>query len=185
MAELAPMSVENSSIPVDLFASKKHPGLPRGDLGFSDSSGNIVFRIIKSSSHQKSLLDSTGNPVITISRHHDGSWQGFKGNGGNQKELIFRAKRTVKKCTSAELEVSLVGENVGEESIYVLKFKIQGSPFQKSCTIYQDKFIIAQTSLMYKLRQICASRSRFRLTIFPGPIDHALIVAMVVVFLNV
>lgn len=43
---------------------------------------------------------------------------------------------------------------------------------------------LMQTSLMHKLHQIYASRSKFRVTIYPGSVDHALIVALVVIFLD-
>lgn len=60
----------NSQIPVDLFVSKKHPGLPSGDLGFVDSSGNIVYKVthqsLKSSSNTRVLLDATGNSLFTL-----------------------------------------------------------------------------------------------------------------------
>ncbi|KAM3740019.1 hypothetical protein ACB098_08G067800 [Castanea mollissima] len=57
----------------------------------------------------------------------------------------------VNKFTRTELEVFLVGEN-GEDSAFTLKVK--GCSFQKSCTIYRGNNFVAQTSLMYKLRQL-------------------------------
>ena len=66
-------------IPVDLFGSKKHAGVPRGILAFADASGNIVFKVHRqppnpnSSSSPKDtklLLDSNDNPLFSIHRHH-------------------------------------------------------------------------------------------------------------------
>ncbi|KAK9998887.1 hypothetical protein SO802_018490 [Lithocarpus litseifolius] len=108
------------------------------------------------------------------------SWQGFTGED-DQKQCIFRVQRTVNKLTRTELEVFLVSEN-GEDSASELKVK--GCPFQKSCTIYRGNDIVAQTSLMYKLRQLYAKRNKFRLTIFPGSDDHVLVAALVVIFLD-
>ncbi|XP_052305295.1 protein LURP-one-related 7 isoform X3 [Populus trichocarpa] len=153
MASWAPVYPAVVPIPVDLFVSKKHPGL-NGDLGFADSLGNIVFK--------------------------KGSWQGFKGGDNREKDLIFRVKRTVKKLTRTELEVFLVGE-ISRES--TPDFKVKGFPFQRSCTIYRSDSIVAQTSLMYKLHQIYARRSKYRLTIFPGSVDHSLIASLIVIFL--
>nr|XP_028948755.1 uncharacterized protein LOC114821082 [Malus domestica] len=40
------------------------------------------------------------------------------------------------------------------------------------------------TSLMYKLHQLMPKRENFRLTIFPGPVDRALVAALIVIFLD-
>uniref|UniRef100_A0A6N2L062 Protein LURP-one-related 7 n=1 Tax=Salix viminalis TaxID=40686 RepID=A0A6N2L062_SALVM len=160
-------------IPVDLFVSKKHPGL-NGDLGFADSQGNIVFKVnfdkLSKSSSKRVLLDASGNPLITVFRDGKGSWQGFKG-----------VNRTVKKLTRTELEVFLVGE-ISRES--TPDFKMKGFAFQRSCTIYRSDSIVAQTSLMYKLHQIYAGRSKFRLTIFPGSVDHSLIASLIISYME-
>lgn len=174
MGDSAPDYPVNLPIPVDLFVSKKHPGLTRGDLGFADASGNIVFKVnnlsSKSSGNKRALLDSEGNTLISMSRHHNGSWEGFKG-AEDPKELIFRVQRKRRN----ELKVSLVDS--GSE------LTMKGSSFQKSCTIYKENEILAQTSLMYKLHQLFVARGKFRLTIFPGSVDHALVAALVVIFL--
>ena len=44
MATWTPVYPAAVPIPVDLFVSKKHPGL-NGDWGFADSLGNIVFKV--------------------------------------------------------------------------------------------------------------------------------------------
>jgi len=176
MADSAAGYPANVLIPVDLFVSKKHPGLTRGDLGFADASGNIVFKVdrksSKSSAHKRVLLlDYQGNPLISMHRHHNGSWEGFKGDE-HQKDLIFRVQWKGK----AELEVFL-GDSASE-------LRLKGSTFQKSCTIYKGNEILAQTSLMYKLRQLFVGRDKFRLTIFPGFADHALVAALIVIFFD-
>ncbi|KAB1225712.1 Protein LURP-one-related 7 [Morella rubra] len=175
MANSAPKYPVNSLIPVDLFVSKKHPGLTHGYLGFADASGNIVYKInrevFKSSAKCKVvLLDSAGNSLVTVHRQDDGSWQGYRGD--DHKDVIFKVKRTAK----TELEVILVDS--------ATELKVKGCAFQKSCTIYKDNEIVAQTSLMYKLHQLYVKKGKFRLTIFPGSIDHALVAALIVVFLD-
>ncbi|CAI0399633.1 unnamed protein product [Linum tenue] len=176
-----------SLIPVDLFVSKKHPGVPPGDLGFADSSGDILFRVARvpasrdwntSASRKKLLLDSSGSHLISLHRLDKRSWKGFEGGEDAEKDMIFRVKRTVSTLCRTELEVFLTGQNSGDQS--KPDFKVKGCCFQRSCTIYSGDSIVAQTSLMYKLHQIHARRNKFRLTIFPGSIDHALVVALVV-----
>ncbi|TYI34838.1 hypothetical protein ES332_A03G037100v1 [Gossypium tomentosum] len=145
----APVYPANTPIPFDLFVSKKHRALPRGVLGFADSSGNIVFKVNRqdsksSFSHAKaSLLDSAGNPLISLYPHNDGSWQGFKGDGGD-KDLIFKVQRVLTKFTRTELEVFLVSENQGQGEL-TCDLKVIGCHFQRSCTIYKDQSY-AQTS---------------------------------------
>ncbi|ESQ51589.1 hypothetical protein EUTSA_v10017277mg [Eutrema salsugineum] len=170
-------------IPFDLFASKKLPGLSSGDLGFADSSDRLVFILRKSSSSSlKSLLDSSGVPLFSISRLHNGIWELHKGDVAKRKELVLTVKRTLNRFSKTELDVSFANNDIAGESLQHLVIK--GCPFQKSCTIYSQDSIVAQTSLMYKLRQIYVGRSKFRLTIFPGSMDHSLVVAMVAVFLQ-
>ncbi|CAN1266376.1 Protein LURP-one-related 7 [Linum perenne] len=158
-----------SQIPVDLFVSKKHPGVPPGNLGFADSSGDVLFRVArlpspkawKSTWSKKLILNSSGSPLISLHRLDRGSWEGFKGGEDAEKEMIFRVQRTANKLCRAEFEVFLAGESSQDQSKPDFK-----------------------TSLMYKLHQVHASRNKFRLTVFPGSIDHALVVALVVVFLS-
>ncbi|KAH7564785.1 hypothetical protein JRO89_XS09G0026700 [Xanthoceras sorbifolium] len=182
----------NLPIPVDLFVSKKHPGLTRGDIGFADSSGDVVFRAVKrqtssssrsssSSSTKRLLLDSSGNTLVSMSRQHTGQWICFKGDSSEEKDLIFRVKRTLNTLSRTEFDVLLAGDNRGDAAS---DFQMKGSPFQKSCTIYRGDSIVAETSLMYKLRQIFVRRNKFRLTIFPGPVDSAFVVALVVIFFD-
>uniref|UniRef100_A0A2P2IL34 Protein LURP-one-related 7 n=1 Tax=Rhizophora mucronata TaxID=61149 RepID=A0A2P2IL34_RHIMU len=149
-AEPKYQAAASSHIPVDLFISKKHPGLARGDLGFADSSGNIVFRAIrhassgsqKSSDHSKRLvLDAFGNPLFSICRTHKGSWQAFKGADDEEKDSVFRVQRTLNKFMRTELEAFLVGENIG---VPTSDLKVKGFPFKRSCTIYTGNSIVAQ-----------------------------------------
>ncbi|CAL0317760.1 unnamed protein product [Lupinus luteus] len=177
-----PGSVDHSHIPIDLFGSKKHAGVPRGVLVFADASSNIVFKVNNAHTHsspKKLLLDSSANPLFSIHRFPNGCWKCYKGDSNEEKELIFSVQRTLKKLSRVELEVFFKGENDGECDL-----KVRGSPFKRSCNIYKHNELVAQSSLMYKLHQIFVSRDKFRLTIFPETFDHALIVALFVIFLN-
>ncbi|KAF7816196.1 protein LURP-one-related 7 isoform X1 [Senna tora] len=174
-------------ISYDLFGSKKHLGVTRGDLAFADSSDAIVFRVKRyspksSPPNKKVLLDAaTGNALLSIHRDHDGFWECYKGDSNEDKDLVFTVHRSRKTFTRVELQVFLVGEtSEGSTS----NFRVTGCPFQRSCKIFRGNDVLAQTCLMYKLNQTFVSRSKFRLTIFPGFSNQALIVALVVIFLN-
>ncbi|KAL4364925.1 hypothetical protein AHAS_Ahas07G0054800 [Arachis hypogaea] len=160
-------------IPIDLFGSKEHHGMPRGTLAFADESGNIVYKVNRHNSSPKDkklLLDASGNK---------GSWKCYKGESNVETDMVLRVQRTVKKLNIVELQVFYGGNN-GEACDLIMR----GSPCMRSCGIYKDTEIVAQTSLMYKLHQIYASRGKFRITIFPGTTDRAVIVALFVIFLN-
>ncbi|PIA58084.1 hypothetical protein AQUCO_00500191v1 [Aquilegia coerulea] len=186
-------------IPIDLFISRKRRlGFTHGDLTFTDGSGNLIFRLLdhhrsssssitsiittkdkikKRSPHVFQLVDSKGNPLISISRN-DVGWQGCK---GDSKELIFEAKKTLQSFRRREVEVFLGSDSSGGLNS---SLKMRGFPYQRSCTIYEGNSVVGQTSLMYKLGMAIVGRRRFRLTIFPGTIDHALLVALIVIFYN-
>ncbi|KAM7522006.1 hypothetical protein LguiA_011908 [Lonicera macranthoides] len=173
-------------IPIDLFVSKKDRGLV-GDRGgtirFIDSSANLVFNVLPQSHHNRLLVDSSANPLISIRRDQNGCWQGFTGDDSREENFLFRVERTVHTLSRTECEVFLVnGDLEGMKS----DFKMKGCPFQRSCTIYSGNSIVAQTSLMYKLgmQKVFVPRNRFRLTIFPGVVDHALVVALIVIFFD-
>jgi hypothetical protein len=68
----------------------------------------------------------------------------------------------------------------GFSAIYINLMSITFHWIKRLILIYTSM----QSSLMYKLNQIYVRRGKFRLTIFPGIIDHSLIVALLVIYLN-
>uniref|UniRef100_A0A1D1YQ88 Protein LURP-one-related 7 n=1 Tax=Anthurium amnicola TaxID=1678845 RepID=A0A1D1YQ88_9ARAE len=169
-------------IPVDFTVRKGYPGLTKGDLSVYDADGNLRFRVRtrcfgSSPGRAKTLHDALGNPLITCV-HHQGRWQGFRGNSWEGEDMIFTAHKTADSPFDTELDVFLMTGNWGQPS---LAFRLKGSPFQRSCTIYKGNSIVAQTNPNYKLRKVVYSRHKFRLTVYPG-IDHALVVSLLVIF---
>ncbi|KAI4340389.1 hypothetical protein MLD38_025230 [Melastoma candidum] len=173
------MEAEDPPIPVDFFISRKFAGLSRGELGLANSSGNIVYKVKAHPELRtiKLVLDVAGRPVCSILQCQGGFWQVFWLHGDDEKDLICDVKITRSSFTRRELEVVM---NPGNSDL--LPLKIKGFPFQKSCTIYGSDSVIAQTSFMYKLKQIYVRRNKYRLTIFPGFSDHVLLIALVVIF---
>ncbi|KAL4033194.1 hypothetical protein IC575_006280 [Cucumis melo] len=167
-------------IPIDLFLSKEHPHY------LTNSSGDIIYKInrhaFKSSSVDKILLPhaDAADPLISIFRVNKESWEGFKGDVG-EENLLFKVQRTLNKLRRTEFSVFLVGGNLDDPNT---SFEMKVWPFQRSCTVYSGNTIVAQTSLMHKLHQIWVRRGRFRLTIFPSSVDPALIVALIVIFFD-
>ncbi|CAO2840068.1 unnamed protein product [Amaranthus hypochondriacus] len=163
-------------IPIDLFVNKN-----RKSVQFSDAFHNLIYKVADASSisHGRILLDASGNPLISIFRSQDGTWKGFKGDGCG--ELVFKIEQTLNTFNKIEFNIFVTGENGAD-----LTFALRGCCFWRTCTIYQDKYIVAQTNLMYKLgfRKHFVGRSKFRLTIFPGYSDYALIASLILVFME-
>ncbi|KAL9234727.1 hypothetical protein vseg_009563 [Gypsophila vaccaria] len=162
-------------IPFDLFVKKT-----RKDVHFTDAFKNLVY---KSSAPQLQchdnprciLFDPSGDSLITLFRSHDGSWKGLKGDG-SKEELLFKVERTVNTFSKTEFNVD------GD-----FTFTMTGCCCWRSCTIYkQDRSLVAQTNLMYKLgfRKHFVSRNKFRVTIFPGFDDYTIIAALILIFLE-
>ncbi|CAI9107104.1 OLC1v1006390C1 [Oldenlandia corymbosa var. corymbosa] len=182
-------------IPFDLFVSKKHQKIIGGRswIDFKDSSGNLVFTVERrhknrsttsslSNPPTKLLLDASGNILFSIQKPKDAMWQCFMVKD-NKEELIFRVEKKLNNQTRTEFEIFFMGKKLEEMTE---NFRMIGSPFERSCTIYNGDSLVAETSLMYKLgiMKKFVLRNRFRVTIFPGFCDVGLIVAMVVIFFD-
>ncbi|KMT05428.1 hypothetical protein BVRB_7g175550 [Beta vulgaris subsp. vulgaris] len=168
-------------IPIDLFVKKN-----RKSVRFFDAFDNLLYKVsdaaispLSSGLRGRVLLDSSGVPLVSIFRSRDGTWKGFKGDGCG--ELLFEAEQTLNTFSKIELNIILTGENGAK-----ITFALRGCVFWRTCTIYQDKFIIAQTNLMYKLgfRKHFVGRSKFRVTVFPGFSDYNFIASLILVFLD-
>ncbi|XP_024967298.1 protein LURP-one-related 7 [Cynara cardunculus var. scolymus] len=185
---------DSDGIPIDLFVSKKNPRhriiTSSGfSLRFTDSSANLVFSVDPPSIRgspapptfiKRLLTDASGNLLISIAHKQKAMWQGFREDSSEEKDVIFRVERTIKTLTRLEFQVFLPNNKSD--------LKMRGSPFYRSCTIYNGDSVLAQTSLMYKLglqKKLLVPRNRFRLTIFPDGYAHrALIVALTAIFFH-
>ncbi|KAL3850550.1 hypothetical protein ACJIZ3_012432 [Penstemon smallii] len=187
-----PISEPSFQIPFDLFVCKKRS---TGFLTFSDSAGNLVYRVEKLNPKStefhhhhhhhrphciKLLLDSADNTLFSIHQVKKGSWKVFRGNEKEDKDLILKVERTLDELTRSEFEIEIVLLNEGS------KLTMKGCPFKRSCTIYEGNSIVAESSLMYTLGigKMFVPRSRFRVTIFPGTTDHGLIVSLIAIFFH-
>ncbi|KAK4355955.1 hypothetical protein RND71_024926 [Anisodus tanguticus] len=179
----------DGQFPFDIFISKRYKSFwDAGNIQFTDSVGNLFFRVDRSQSQnssacQKLILDASDNNLIRLVRLVKGSWQGFMVSDTEEKELIFTVNRTLNTFTKLEFDIFL-GDGHGEGAEADLKMK--GSAFKRSCTIYKGNSIVAETSLMYTLgfRKHFIPRNRFRVTIFPGFAELSLVVALVVIFFD-
>lgn len=77
MASSAPLHLSTLKIPIDLFVKTKYWSLTLGDLSFTDSSGNLVFKVegqsFKSAPlppNKRILVDAAGVALFSMYRHH-------------------------------------------------------------------------------------------------------------------
>ncbi|KAJ9535064.1 hypothetical protein OSB04_un001864 [Centaurea solstitialis] len=186
--------MDSYEIPIDLFVSKKNPRhriitTSNGfSLRFTDSCSDLVFSVdpIPSTKHHHLLADSSGETPYSIAHNQKAIWHGYKKESSDEKDLMFRVERTTNTLSRLEFQVYL-NLTDGDGNPNKSDFKMRGSPFFRSCTIYKGDSIVAQTSLMYKLgmQKVIVPRNKFRLTIFPGGyVDHAFIVAFIAIFFD-
>ncbi|KAL5550680.1 hypothetical protein UlMin_000856 [Ulmus minor] len=133
--------------PVDLIMTKKLMTLAEGSFAVTDVNGNLMFKVkgsIFSLHDRRVLLDAAGNPIISLrqkilSAHR--RWEVYRGDSSDSKDLLFSAKKSSLIQFKTELDVFLAA-NTKED---VCDFKIKGSWFDRSCTIF-----LGNTSLLPK-----------------------------------
>ncbi|MQM10266.1 hypothetical protein Taro_043160 [Colocasia esculenta] len=170
--------------PVDLTVTKKALSITDGDFAVTDINGNVVFRVkgvFLSIRDRRVLLDAAGNPLISMQQkvltaHR--RWQVFRGESSDEKDLLFSAKKSHLIQFKTELDVFLAA-NTKED---VCDFKVKGSYFERSCTVYlgDSNTIVAQMSRQYKVKNIILGKDTFGVTVYPN-VDYAFIVALVVI----
>ncbi|XP_058110536.1 protein LURP-one-related 15-like isoform X2 [Magnolia sinica] len=137
-----------SPYPVDLTVTEKTMSLTDGDYAVTDANGNVFFKVkgkLISLRDKRLLQDASGNTLLTMrekmmSMHR--RWQAFRGESSDAKDLLFSVKKSSLLQFKTALDVFLAS-NTKEE---VPDFKIQGSYFERSCTIYNGdaSIVIAQ-----------------------------------------
>ncbi|KAG6433720.1 hypothetical protein SASPL_105335 [Salvia splendens] len=170
--------------PMDLTISRKLMTLEDGTFGVTDLNGNLLFKIrgkVFSLHDRRVLLDAAGNPIITfqqklLSAHR--RWQVFRGESTDSKKMLFSVRKSSMIQFKTKLEV-FVAANSKEDRC---DFRIEGSWFERSCTIYAGDTdnVIAQMRRKHSAQSILLGKDTFCVTIYPN-VDHAFIVALVVI----
>ncbi|KAI4353500.1 hypothetical protein L6164_002445 [Bauhinia variegata] len=172
-----------AAYPVDLAVVRKVLTLA-DNFSVTDINGNIMFKLkgsLLSLHDHRVLLDAAGNPIVTLRRKimtaHD-RWQAFRGESTEPKDLIFSLKRSSMFQLKTKLDVFLAN-NTSEE---VCDFKVKGSWFERSCTIYagESSTIVAQMHKKHTVQSIMFGKDNFMVTVYPN-IDYAFIVAIIVI----
>ncbi|XP_050235183.1 protein LURP-one-related 15-like [Mercurialis annua] len=170
--------------PVDLKIATKLFSLGETSFGVTDVNGAVIFRVkskMLSIRDRRHLLDTAGNKIATFQQkimtaHR--RWKVFRGESTNDQDLLFTVKKSSMLQFKTELDVCLAS-NTSEN---VPDFKIKGSWFERSCTIYlgQSNTIIAQMHRKHNISTIMFDADNFGVTVYPN-VDYAFVVALVVI----
>ncbi|CAL0302591.1 unnamed protein product [Lupinus luteus] len=170
--------------PVDLSIVKKVLTISDGNFVVTDINNNVVFKVkgsLMTLRDRRVLIDAAGNPIATLRRKmmsaHD-RWQAYRGESTESKDLIFTLKRSSLIQFKAKLDVFLAN-NTKED---VCDFKVKGSWFERSCTVYaaESNNIVAQMHKKHSVQSILIGKDNFMVTVYPN-IDYAFIVALIVI----
>lgn len=127
-----------------------------GNFGVTDSEGKVMFTVrgkLFSTRDRRVLLDAYGKPLVCLQQKIITArrrWEIFKGDSADHKDLLFSVRKSsIMQLfgTGTGLEV-FMARNTTEHSC---DYKVKGSYFQKSCTIYsRANTVIAQViTLIY------------------------------------
>ncbi|KAL8224739.1 hypothetical protein R6Q57_017296 [Mikania cordata] len=163
--------------PILSFQKKKLLTLSDGNVSVTDVNGNVMFEVkgeLISLHDRRVLLDAAGNPVISFQK----KMGSIQGSSSDSKDLIFSAKQSSLIQLKTSLEVFLA-RNENENAC---DFKVKGSSFDRSCTIYagDGTTIIAQMHKKHTIESVALGKDTFSVTVYPN-VDYAFIVALVVI----
>ncbi|XP_017246498.1 protein LURP-one-related 10 [Daucus carota subsp. sativus] len=170
--------------PVDLTIVRKMLTISEGNFGVTDANGNIMFQVkgkLLSFRDRRILLDAAGNPVLSlqqkmISLHN--RWEVYRGDSKDSRDFLFTVKKSSLLQVKTQLDVFLAS-NTSEHNC---DFKIKGSWFERSCTIYAGttSTVIAQMHKKHSVSSIVLGKDKFAVTVYPH-VDYAFIVALIVI----
>ncbi|GLU14485.1 hypothetical protein SLE2022_310500 [Rubroshorea leprosula] len=172
--------------PVDLQVVRKVLSdiLTEGNFAVTDINGNIMFQVkgkFLSIRDRRVMLDAAGTPIVTLRPKlmtvHD-RWEAFRGESTEEKDLLFRVKRSSLIQLKTKLHVFLAN-NTKEE---VCDFRVEGSWLERSCIIYagESNTIIAQMHKKHTIQSVVLGKGKFMVTVYPN-VDYAFIVALIVI----
>ncbi|PWA92989.1 hypothetical protein CTI12_AA075940 [Artemisia annua] len=170
--------------PVDLTIVRKLMSLSDGNFAVTDVNGNVMFKVKAkhfSLRDRRVLLDANGVPVLSFQKKvfsFHNKWVVYRGDSSDSKDIIFSAKRSSLIQFKTSLNVFL-GCNENES---VCDYKVKGSWFDRSCTIYagESTHIIAKMHKKHTVQSIALGKDTFAVTVYPN-VDYAFIVALVVI----
>nr|GEV77532.1 hypothetical protein [Tanacetum cinerariifolium] len=144
-----------------------------------------VANLVAETAWLRNLLRELHTPLFTATLvYYDNvfsvhnRWVVYRGDSSDSKDIIFSAKQSSLIQFKTSLDVFL-GYNEKES---VCDYKVKGSWFDRSCTIYagESTHIVAQMHKKHTVQSIALGKDTFAVTVYPN-VDYAFIVALVVI----
>ncbi|KAL8102108.1 protein LURP-one-related 15-like [Apium graveolens] len=169
---------------IDLTIVRKMMTISEGNFGVTDANGNIMFKVkgkALSFRARRVLLDANGNPIVSFQRKimsMHSTWKVYRGDSNDSRDLVFSVQRSSLFQFKTQLDVFLASNTSKDNR----DFKIKGSWFEKSCTIYagRSSTVIAQMHRKSSFSSVVLGKDKFAVTVYPN-VDYAFIVALVVI----
>ncbi|KAK4359252.1 hypothetical protein RND71_021481 [Anisodus tanguticus] len=173
--------------PQTLQLSMKKKNYFFGGYGYDvkDASDNLVFTIkevLGFFSRSKVLIfDAADVPILTLKSKNftwHSTWQAFKGDSTDKKDLIFSAKTSSMFQFTTKLDIFLAS-NISEQ---VCDFRLKANYMESKCDIFtgQSSTLIAQMNKKYTAESIFLGRDKFMVRVNSN-VDHAFIVSIIVI----
>ncbi|KAK1351538.1 hypothetical protein POM88_054225 [Heracleum sosnowskyi] len=169
---------------VDLTIVRKMMSISRGNFGVTDTNGNIMFKVkgkVMSLRTRRVLLDAAGTPIVSFQKKimsMHSTWKVYRGDSNDSKDLLFTVRKSSLFQFKTQLDVFLASNTSKDNR----DFKIKGSWFEKSCTIYagNSSTVIAQMHKKHSFSSFVLGKDKFAVTVYPH-VDYAFITALVVI----
>ncbi|XP_078437961.1 protein LURP-one-related 15-like [Wolffia australiana] len=168
---------------VDIFIQQKFFSGTGKYYTVEDASNKVLFQVKKeifSLRGRQTLQDASLRPILTMQRKFctaHSTWKVFRGDGTEDGDLLFIAKRSRVMQLKTTLNVFLAENTCAT----VPDFKLKGSYCDRSCIIYSgdSSTIVAEMKKHRKLKDMILGKES--VTILPN-VDQALIVALIILY---
>ncbi|XP_078438461.1 protein LURP-one-related 10-like [Wolffia australiana] len=184
----APISVVNPEFCspnwVEIFLKNKVFSLTGHDFTVKDAKKKVLFQVKKACFSLRDrvvLQDASRRPLITLRRKlftARSTWKVFRGEGTDDADLLFIAKRSRVMQLKTTLHVFLATNT----KALVPDFKVKGSYSERSCTVYlgDSSVVVAERKKQEKVKNKAPGKESLKVTICPN-VDQALIVALIII----
>ncbi|KAG6433721.1 hypothetical protein SASPL_105336 [Salvia splendens] len=168
---------------IDLTISKNIWQIGQANFVVTKSNGEIIFKIkgaIFSFNTTRVVYNAAGVPIVTLRKKTFSilsTWQVFRGEGKDQKDLIFSVRRSSFFQMKTKLSV-FVAENSD-----VCDYTVQADWFQRFCQVYVGDSPykkLAQVEKNLSVGSLISGGDRFKVKVYPN-VDCAFIVTLIVV----
>ncbi|KAL1545430.1 hypothetical protein AAHA92_22158 [Salvia divinorum] len=172
---------------IDLTISKNIWQIGHANFVVTKSNREIIFKIqgaIFSFNTTRVIYDAAGVPIVTLRKKTLSiltTWQVFRGEGKDQKDLIFSARKSSFFQLKTKLSVFVADQN--SECEDVCDYTVQADWFQRFCQVYvgDSSYVkLAQVEKNSSVGSLITGGDRYKVKVYPN-VDCAFIVSLIVI----